>query len=98
MGLLPISLVERLEDLPVYSTTNQIAHAASQPTLAKNARMGHPQWERCPQRSSKAGHPFLRKNHKVAEWANFQNFLDDLSNSGPAVRPYREGRTPAALI
>jgi hypothetical protein len=25
------------------STTNQIAHAASPPTLAKNARMGHPQ-------------------------------------------------------
>ena len=24
---------------------NQIAHAASPPTLAKNARMGHPHWE-----------------------------------------------------
>ncbi len=25
--------------------TNQIARAASPPTLAKNARMGHPLWE-----------------------------------------------------
>src|SRR5260370_972091 len=36
---------------------NQIAHAASPPTLARNARMGHPQWEWCTQRSLKVGHP-----------------------------------------
>ncbi len=36
---------------------NQIAHAASRPTLAENARMGHPQWERCTQRSFKGGPP-----------------------------------------
>jgi hypothetical protein len=36
------------------STTNQIAHAASPPTLAKNVRMGHPRWEWCTQRSLKA--------------------------------------------
>jgi hypothetical protein len=29
------------------SKTNQIAQAASPPTLAKNARMGHPLWEWC---------------------------------------------------
>ena len=36
---------------------NQIAPAASPPTLAKNARMGHPQWEWCTQESLKVGHP-----------------------------------------
>jgi hypothetical protein len=37
------------------SATNQIAQAASPPTLAKNARMGHPQWEWCMRRSPKVG-------------------------------------------
>jgi hypothetical protein len=36
------------------ATTNQIARAASQPTLAKNARMGHPPWEWC---NARMGHP-----------------------------------------
>jgi len=36
---------------------NQIAHAATLPTLAENARMGQPQWERRTQRSLKVGHP-----------------------------------------
>ncbi len=36
---------------------NQLAHAASLPTLAKNARMGHPQWEWCTQRIVKGGPP-----------------------------------------
>jgi hypothetical protein len=36
---------------------NHIAQAAWPPTLAKNARMGHPQRERCTQRSIKAGPP-----------------------------------------
>ena len=36
---------------------NHVAHAASRPTLAKNARMGHPQWEWCTQRSLKGGPP-----------------------------------------
>ncbi len=30
---------------------NGMTHMASPPTLAKNARMGHPQWEWCTQRS-----------------------------------------------
>jgi hypothetical protein len=36
---------------------NHIAQAAWPPTLAKNARMGHPQRERCTQRSIKGGPP-----------------------------------------
>jgi hypothetical protein len=36
---------------------NQIAHAPSPPTLAENARMGHPQWEWCTERSLKVDHP-----------------------------------------
>jgi len=39
------------------AATKQIAHAASLPTLAKNARMEHPQWEWCTQRSLKVGYP-----------------------------------------
>src|SRR5208282_1640489 len=39
---------------------NQIAHAASPPTLARNARTGHPQWERCTRRSLKVCHPPIR--------------------------------------
>src|SRR5271166_4910669 len=39
------------------ATANQIAQAASPPTLAKNARMGHPLWEWCIQTFSKVGHP-----------------------------------------
>ena len=31
--------------LIAFPQQKQIAHAASPPTLAKNARMGHPQWE-----------------------------------------------------
>ena len=37
-------------------TANQVAHAASRPTLAKNARMGQPLCEWCTQRSLKVGH------------------------------------------
>jgi len=36
---------------------NQVAHAATLPTLAENARMGHPPWKRRTQRSLKVGHP-----------------------------------------
>jgi hypothetical protein len=31
--------------MPRASITNQVAQAASPPTLAKSARMGHPLWE-----------------------------------------------------
>jgi hypothetical protein len=34
---------------------NQIAHSASPPTLAKNARMGHPQCEWCMRKSLRIG-------------------------------------------
>src|SRR5216683_7340695 len=40
---------------------NQMAHAASPPTLTKNARMGHPQWEWCTQRSLKVATRHLRR-------------------------------------
>jgi hypothetical protein len=39
------------------TTTNHVARAASPPTLAKNARMGHPQSERCIQKPLQVGHP-----------------------------------------
>jgi len=38
------------------STARTNSTPASPPTLAKNERMGHPQWEWCTQRSLKAGH------------------------------------------
>jgi hypothetical protein len=38
---------------------DQIAHAASPPTLAKNARMGHPRREWCTQSSLKVGQPHV---------------------------------------
>jgi hypothetical protein len=37
--------------------TNPIAQAALPPTLAKSARMGHPQWNWRTQTSSNVGHP-----------------------------------------
>jgi hypothetical protein len=43
-----VGLVTRLQP-------NQIAHAASPPTLAKNARMGHPHCERYTQELLRAG-------------------------------------------
>ncbi len=60
---------------------NQITYAASPPTLAKNARMGHPQSERCTQRSFKLG--LLPRHSSKAR--KKKNFLEDLSNSG---RPF----------
>jgi hypothetical protein len=46
---------------------NQVPQSASPPTLAKNARMGHPQWEWCTQRSLKVGHrPVPRQ---LGDWA-----------------------------
>src|ERR1700733_5003199 len=42
---------------------NQIEHAASPPTLVKNARMGSPQREWCMQRSLKVGDPTLFRNY-----------------------------------
>jgi hypothetical protein len=41
----------------VVVVTNQVEHAASPPTLAKNARMGRPLWKWCTQKSLKVGHP-----------------------------------------
>jgi hypothetical protein len=45
------------------ATRNHMAQAASPPTLAKNARMGHPLWERCRQKPLKAGHPPGESKH-----------------------------------
>jgi hypothetical protein len=46
--------------------TATILSAASQPTLAKNARMGHPQFECCKQ-NSKAGHPPKKLGHATSQ-------------------------------
>jgi hypothetical protein len=45
---------------PLHEIGNQIAQAASPPTLAKNARIGHPLWEWRMQISLKVGHPPIR--------------------------------------
>ena len=41
--------------------TNPVAHAASLPTLAKNARMGHPRLERRTRKIMRAGHPHTHR-------------------------------------
>src|SRR5580692_9990031 len=46
---------------------NHIAQAAWPPTLAKNARMGHPRRERCTQRSIKGGPP-AKDGAPSVEW------------------------------
>ncbi len=43
------------------TTTNHIAHAALPPTLAKNARMGHPLLEWRTQKPLSVGHPPLMR-------------------------------------
>src|SRR5229473_2525025 len=80
---------ERSVGLITCPRQNQIAHSASRPTpstssgqaLAENARMGHP--------------ANLRDTSRMETWPTRRkkkNFLDDLSNSGPAVRLSSEGR------
>ena len=52
------------------ATTNQIARAASPPTLARNARMGHPRWEWC---NAKTAHtPFFVLSCKPMSYCRFK--------------------------
>ncbi len=80
---------------------NQIAHAASPPTLAKNARMGHPQLESCTQRPLKAGHsaaslPALAKNARTGH-PQFRNGKEKSQRPGhPPTRTHLEAAQPLA--